>query len=559
MLVLVLVFTTYAITTVQDVKTRQTVEDATTLALAQAKEALLAFAASDAYTNNQGRFGFLPCPDIDAAGFTAEGVSHGTCGNRYFNTIGHLPWRSLDLPPLKDGSGQCLWYAVTGDYKNSGASTSLMHNADSNGAFRLFDENGNLIQGNTEEQRVVAVVIAPGTSLPNQARNYDPNTFCGGDFNAANFLDVFNGIDNSNVSAAENTVDDFVAAQRSGRDNLNDRIITITQQEVFERIQANAGFRRLIAETTEALAGCIASYPTTAAGAGGTGGGSPPAACEICSNCYDGCDATYDCSAVPPGPGRGTCNQNRAQCRQDCRNVRNCVNNASQCPSSGGGGGGVTDNRLPWPAPMALADYRDHDNYDDADVSGAGVSNLGRLPLNVNTSDADTGNTGISEMLDRCTSINVSLSRPGLPPIAVDLSEGAADPTHRNLWEHWKDHFYYALSGAFQPDVTPPTPDDCTAPPTFDCVTTQGNAGDPYAGIVIYSDQRLAAQNQRRLADLPPETVNPPFADSKADIGNYLEGNNTIPDVDGNGDYQTATVNDIAYCIQENMTVIECP
>lgn len=93
-----------------------------------------------------------------------------------------------------------------------------------------------------------------------------------------------------------------------------------------------------------------------------------------------------------------------------------------------------------------------------------------------------------------------------------------------------------------------PTPDvgACTS-----CLTVNGGA-NPYAAVVIYSGERLAGQQR---------TVPPNDADTKQTISNYLEGNNATnyPDATGNGDYQTGTNNDIAYCINEDMTVVQCP
>ena len=83
------------------------------------------------------------------------------------------------------------------------------------------------------------------------------------------------------------------------------------------------------------------------------------------------------------------------------------------------------------------------------------------------------------------------------------------------------------------------------------CLTVNG-AATPYAAIVLFSGERLAAQTR---------TVAPNDADTKQTITNYLEGNNATnyPDATGNGEYQTGTTNDIAYCINEDMSVILCP
>jgi hypothetical protein len=41
--------------------------------------------------------------------------------------MGRLPRKTPGLDALKDGSGECLWYAVSGTYKNSlnGVTTNI--------------------------------------------------------------------------------------------------------------------------------------------------------------------------------------------------------------------------------------------------------------------------------------------------------------------------------------------------------------------------------------------------------------------------------------------------
>src|SRR5665647_2016844 len=72
-------------------------------ALAQAKDALIGYAVSD--TNRPGE---LPCPDFDNDGMiTLADYSGSNCKS----LIGRLPWKTLGLPDLRDGSGEHLWYA----------------------------------------------------------------------------------------------------------------------------------------------------------------------------------------------------------------------------------------------------------------------------------------------------------------------------------------------------------------------------------------------------------------------------------------------------------------
>jgi hypothetical protein len=98
-----------------------------------AREALLGFAAT--YRNKEhpnADFGYLPCPDLDGDG------SSETCGGQGQTSVGRLPYLTLNLPDLRDGSGECLWYAVSGSFKNNPKADAV--NWDSTGSFRLLDD-----------------------------------------------------------------------------------------------------------------------------------------------------------------------------------------------------------------------------------------------------------------------------------------------------------------------------------------------------------------------------------------------------------------------------------
>src|SRR5688572_7702946 len=85
-------------------------DNKTAAALALAKEALIGYAASA-----PNRPGALPCPDTDNDG-SANGpsVGNGECTSY----LGRLPWRTLALPDLRDGSGERLWYAISPVFRN---------------------------------------------------------------------------------------------------------------------------------------------------------------------------------------------------------------------------------------------------------------------------------------------------------------------------------------------------------------------------------------------------------------------------------------------------------
>src|SRR3989338_6736038 len=107
-------------------------------ALAQAKDALIGYAITYGDTHSGEVHGYLPCPDTDAS--NGEGSSKLSCGSKNTSVVGRLPWRSLGLAPLRDGNGECLWYAVSGTYKNN-SKTDLM-NWDNAGLFEVMASDG---------------------------------------------------------------------------------------------------------------------------------------------------------------------------------------------------------------------------------------------------------------------------------------------------------------------------------------------------------------------------------------------------------------------------------
>jgi hypothetical protein len=125
-------------------------------ALAVAREALIGFAAT--YRSKEhpdADFGYLPCPDLDGDG------SSETCGTKDQASVGRLPYLTLNLPDLRDGAGECLWYAVAGSVKNNPKPDVL--NWDSTGRFRLHDASGTAIALPGDQAGLAAaLVIAAG-------------------------------------------------------------------------------------------------------------------------------------------------------------------------------------------------------------------------------------------------------------------------------------------------------------------------------------------------------------------------------------------------------------
>ena len=121
--------------------------------------------------------GYLPCPDLDD-----DGWAESTCGSQNGDSgqaqrLGRLPWKTLGLADLRDGSGERLWYAVSSKYKgllNCGVSRACLDMTPDAalGTISVRDNTGALIHDGSigEAYRAdaggaVAVVFAPGPPL----------------------------------------------------------------------------------------------------------------------------------------------------------------------------------------------------------------------------------------------------------------------------------------------------------------------------------------------------------------------------------------------------------
>lgn len=141
--------------------------------LMQAREALLAYVASSSDAANALTLKTrLPCPDMDGDGAANTAPDTSNCGVARQTALGLLPWKTLGLPPLRDADGECLWYAVSGDFKDAADPAAMAAvNADSDGVITVANETGSSLA-----TKLVAVVFAPGAKLGSQIRT-DPAMF----------------------------------------------------------------------------------------------------------------------------------------------------------------------------------------------------------------------------------------------------------------------------------------------------------------------------------------------------------------------------------------------
>jgi len=216
-------------------------------------------------------------------------------------------------------------------------------------------------------------------------------------------------------------------------------------------------------------------------------------------------------------------------------------------------GAANTNDNLPMPAALDLngGEYRRNADYDDsADFTSAFA---GRLPYDVSNANTETGVIK-NYIFDNTFCDPIDLPSTGVVDnINFTDDSGDDEGEYFDLWQNWKDHFFYAVSNRFKPDgAGSAAPCD---PAGTDCVDV---GGTEYAAIVFFSGlkQEPPAPAQVRYA--------PPFEpDDKDDVINYLENGNPgkFPDNTGSASFNVVggTSNDIMFCIKEDMSVVECP
>jgi hypothetical protein len=220
-------------------------------ALALAGEALIGDAVSQTPVASAG---YLRLPDL---GFMiglapAEGSAAPNFGgnSKDYSVIGKLPWRTLGLEPLRDGQGECLWYVVSGRFKNTPATDAL--NWDTLGQINLADGNGNIIASN-----LAALVVATGQPLDGQNRTQSDPVYaqCGGNYDARNYLDPYVS-SNAVFGAVPAAVNYFIGSTNNrvalgsgnnllsmpGNVHYNDRFLFITTDEIFRMVMRRADF-----------------------------------------------------------------------------------------------------------------------------------------------------------------------------------------------------------------------------------------------------------------------------------------------------------------------------
>ncbi|MCB1957690.1 MAG: hypothetical protein KDG55_18575 [Rhodocyclaceae bacterium] len=223
----------------------------TRAALAEAREALIAHAATyhlmPDHSATNPRLGLLPCPDTDGSG----SATLTDCKSMNDAVLGRLPYRTLALPRLVDGDGECLWYAVAGRIKNNPLPNEAL-NWDTPGQFAVTPFGASLPGG--PSSRAIAVLAAPGRPLASQDRSAGGQT-CGASSDASidrpRFLE-------GTPAMGDPTLQTIQAGDPSSPAN-NDLVAWVTIDDIFDRAARMSTFGAYLGTISDAIA---AAHPT---------------------------------------------------------------------------------------------------------------------------------------------------------------------------------------------------------------------------------------------------------------------------------------------------------
>lgn len=237
----------------------------TSEALAQAKAALIGYAATALEVTETGH---LQLPDL---GFgAAEGdAAQNFAGNlQDYSVIGKIPWRSLGVAPLRDGQGECLWYVVSGRFKNTPVNNAVF-NWDTLGQIDIIDKNGIPVANN-----IAALVVSPGRGVDLQERKLSNPAYtqCGGNYDARNYLDPYDASDaiSGKVNYFSGSVNNLIALDASNKqfvmaanNHYNDRFQLITVDDIFRPIIHRRDFATKIQDLLDDTYFRVTNIPLT--------------------------------------------------------------------------------------------------------------------------------------------------------------------------------------------------------------------------------------------------------------------------------------------------------
>lgn len=200
-------------------------------ALQQAKTALIAYAASQAWgTDQNDQPGSLPCPDTTLN----NGVAY-SCSTSATSRVGRLPWKTIGAPELRDASGEKLWYALSANFRTASGTTLV--NSDTLGQLTVV--------GAAPASNVVAVLIAPGPAVLDTVLLNQPQDRRAANVNrVASYLEDRNAAGTDTFTTAAPGANGVYNAAASTFNSISeaasffsDRVLSVTHADLFSTVE----------------------------------------------------------------------------------------------------------------------------------------------------------------------------------------------------------------------------------------------------------------------------------------------------------------------------------
>ena len=225
-------------------------------ALKEGKDALVAWVVSKSATNDSSELSFkhpgrFPCPEaLSAAGTATEGEAASSCS---LPAIGRLPWKTLGIDKLVDGSGEPLWYVLSPGWTGSA------------GSFKInVDTQGQLTVDGTANA-AIALVIAPGAAISISPTTEQIAAGCAArnqvrDATFATTPDIRNYLECENATSPADS--SFVTSVTGNDSNVvfNDQVMKLTVADLMPALDGVIA-KRIEADIAPALATVYASAP----------------------------------------------------------------------------------------------------------------------------------------------------------------------------------------------------------------------------------------------------------------------------------------------------------
>jgi type II secretory pathway pseudopilin PulG len=541
LVILVMGITTAFITSLSSTAVSNRRNHSTAEVLAQAKEALIGYALTYGDTHSGDPHGYLPCPDTDgSAGSNAEGSSE-TCGSAGANSMGRLPWRTLDLPALFEGSGECMWYVVSGNYKNNPKWGGNM-NWDTPAQLHLYGSDGNEIAAN----EIVALVIAPGAALStNSDRSGNAAPTCGGNFTAAAYLDndTTHGINN-----ADGATGSFILPHdhRDANGNItltvNDQFAVITRQDLWHAIEA-----RIAKEVRQ----CLDDYAATS-------NGKYPWPAPVSTGLYVGVADTLF-GRIPDTPNTNTATAYtptdpdeismidllaELQAALNAYSASNTWSTRNTLDNTGGDLKDVADNIL------------DAGTYPaNVEAVASPAKTAGRYAERLANGTCKTWSGGscvayytvsdVQQKIDAANTALAALDSSSTPDAGMQTTwpTGCFDTATKPYWSHWKEFVFYQIADGYKPGSSA----NCTVSGTNTCLSLQSSdqaasGSGTHRAAVIIAGRKLTVNRASTTVSDYLETDNitatgaptaNPFKTYRITDAGYQTNNDRVLCVDG--------------------------